>query len=105
MCGYKVKLLSLVQVQAAKLGFAKTRRVLQHGLENRLKLTGRRADDAQHLRSRSLLLLELFLSPLPHALEEHQLSSDVPTVSRKRFLREIRRPLPGGQLHEPAFDR
>src|SRR5262245_52832750 len=45
--------------QYAELGLAEPRRVCQHGLEHRLQLAGRTADDAEHLRSRGLLLKRL----------------------------------------------
>ena len=41
---------------AAELGLADTRRVLQHGLEDRLQLAGRTADDLQHVGGGGLLL-------------------------------------------------
>src|SRR5262249_10945280 len=45
-----------VKEQRAELGLANSRRVLQHGLEHRLQLARRTADDAEHFRGRSLLL-------------------------------------------------
>ena len=44
------------QYHAAELGLANARCILQHGLENRLQLSRRAGDDAQHLRGRGLLL-------------------------------------------------
>ena len=49
--------LAVEAIQGAELGLADANRVRQHGLENRLKLARRGADDAQHLRS-SFLSLE-----------------------------------------------
>src|SRR5262249_15811744 len=40
----------------AEFRLANSRGVLQHGLEHRLQLAGRAADDLQHLRGRGLLL-------------------------------------------------
>ena len=40
-------------------GVANLRRVLQNGVEDRFKLTGRAADDLQHLKGRRLLLQRL----------------------------------------------
>jgi hypothetical protein len=45
--------------QRTKLGLADARGILQHGLENRLQFSGRRTDDAQHLRRCRLLLQRL----------------------------------------------
>ena len=53
------KCISLAEIQIAELGLADARRVLQHGLEHRLQLAGRAADDLQHLRGRRLLLQRL----------------------------------------------
>src|SRR5262245_11803121 len=46
----------LVEQQVAKLGSANADRVLQHSVEDRLKLARRTADDLQHFRRRRLLL-------------------------------------------------
>jgi hypothetical protein len=48
--------LPVVPEQYAKLGLADAHRILQHGLEYRLQLAGRRADDLQHIRRCGLLL-------------------------------------------------
>src|SRR5215831_16684882 len=48
--------IAIVQQQIAETRLADLRRILQHRLKDRLKLTGRRADDAQHLRGSRLLL-------------------------------------------------
>jgi hypothetical protein len=50
---------AFTEVQCAELGAAEPGRVFQHGLENRLQLAGRTADDLQHLRGRGLLLKRL----------------------------------------------
>ena len=47
------------KLQHAEFGFADARGIFQHGIEDRLQLAGRRADDAQHVRSRRLLLQRL----------------------------------------------
>src|SRR6516165_11839704 len=48
--------IAIVEQQIAETRLADLRRILQHRLKDRLKLTGRRADDAQHLRGSRLLL-------------------------------------------------
>ena len=48
--GGHMKILAVVTKQSAKFGLADAHRALQHGLKHWLQLTGRRADDAQHLR-------------------------------------------------------
>src|SRR5262245_31340097 len=53
------KSVSIVQAQSAKLSVAEPCCVRQHGLENRLQLSRRTADDLQHLRGRGLLLQRL----------------------------------------------
>src|SRR5262249_3813348 len=45
--------------QQAELGLANAKRVFQHGIENRLQISRRRADDTQDLRGRCLLLQRL----------------------------------------------
>ena len=47
------------QQQVAEPGVANPHRVFQHGLKNRLQFAGRRADDAQYVRRRRLLLQRL----------------------------------------------
>jgi hypothetical protein len=47
------------QKQCTERRFAKLCRFLQHRMENWLQLAGRRADDTQHFRCRSLLLQRL----------------------------------------------
>src|SRR4029077_17279068 len=46
----------LLKEHCTKLGIADARRVFQHLLKHRLKLTGRAADDLQNFRCRGLLL-------------------------------------------------
>ena len=46
---------AVVEQQIAELCFADAGRILQHRLEHRLQLAGRRTDDAQHVRRRRLL--------------------------------------------------
>src|SRR5262245_64144457 len=48
--------ISFASIQNAELGLADASRILQHRLEHRLQLARRTANDAQHLRRRSLLL-------------------------------------------------
>jgi hypothetical protein len=48
-----------VKIQGTDLGFADAYRVCQHGLEHRLKLAGRAADDFQHVGRRRQLLQRL----------------------------------------------
>ena len=50
---------ALEQHQIAELGLAKLGCILEHGLEYRLQLAGRTADDLEHFRSRRLLLQRL----------------------------------------------
>src|SRR5215467_6494771 len=57
---------SVVQIERAKLGLAEPRRVRQHGLEHRLQVAGRAADNLQYFRGRCLLLQRL--SSLPTCL-------------------------------------
>src|SRR6516164_8455495 len=54
-----VKCFSLVKKQMPEFGLAQPDGVLEHCIENGFKLTGRRADDAQHLRGCRLLLQRL----------------------------------------------
>src|SRR5262249_6688516 len=54
--GDSAESISFTQIHGAELGCADTRRILQHGLEHRLQLAGRTADNLQHLRGRGLLL-------------------------------------------------
>ena len=51
--------IALASETDAELGLANARRVLQHGVEHRLQLAGRAADDLEHLRGRGLLLQRL----------------------------------------------
>ena len=53
------KAVAFIEIKDAKLGLTKPRRIRQHGLEHRLKLAGRAADDLQDLRGRPLLLQRL----------------------------------------------
>ena len=46
---------AVVEQQIAEFRFADAGRILQHRLEHRLQLAGRRTDDAQHVRRRGLL--------------------------------------------------
>ena len=48
--------ISLAEVHRAELGFTQPRGILEHGLEYRLQLAGRAADDPKHLRGGRLLL-------------------------------------------------
>ena len=48
-----------MEVQETELGLADAHRVSQHGLEYRRQLARRRADDAEHIRRRGLLLQRL----------------------------------------------
>src|SRR6516164_11827815 len=50
---------SLTQQHGSEHGFADPHRILQHGLEHRLQITGRRTDDFEDLRGRRLLLKRL----------------------------------------------
>jgi hypothetical protein len=59
MCGNHVEGISLAQVQISQGGLADARRILQNGIENRLQISRRGADDAQHLGGRGLLLQRL----------------------------------------------
>jgi hypothetical protein len=54
--GGPVDALAVAEKQGAEPGLADAHRVLQHGLEHRLELAGRAADDLQHLGGRGLLL-------------------------------------------------
>ena len=56
---HRAERVAFEQEQVAELGLADARRVLQHGIEHRLKLARRAADDLQHLRGRGLLLQRL----------------------------------------------
>src|SRR5262249_25497604 len=51
--------IALAQIKCAELRLTYAHRVLQHGLEDRLQLTWRPRNDAQHLRGRRLLLQRL----------------------------------------------
>src|SRR5262249_25974629 len=51
--------IALAQPQDAELGLTDARGILQHRLKYRLQIAGRRADDAQHLGGRGLLLQRL----------------------------------------------
>src|SRR6516225_4707780 len=53
---HRLKVFTVEAEQGSKLGLADTSRIFQHGLEHWLQFAGRRADDAQHLRGRGLLL-------------------------------------------------
>src|SRR6516165_2538409 len=55
---------TFAQIQRAELRLADTHRGTQHGREHWLQLTGRAANDAEHLRGRRLLLLRLGKLPL-----------------------------------------
>src|SRR5262245_7132720 len=72
----------IVQVQYGELCTTEPGRIRQHGLEHRLQLAGRAADDLQHLRGRRLLLqrfrelarARLHLIEQPHVLDrDHRL--------------------------------
>src|SRR6516165_205234 len=54
-----VKHRSVITKHEAEFSLANPSSIFQHGLENRLKLTRRRTDDAQHLGRRRLLLKRL----------------------------------------------
>ena len=56
---HSAKCVPLTQEGHTKICSADTNRILQHGLEDRLKLAGRRADDAQDLRCGLLPLQRL----------------------------------------------
>ena len=56
-----VKTLTIKEQDVAKLGFTNPQGVGEHGLEYRLHIAGRRANDAQHLR-RSLLPFRRFVA-------------------------------------------
>src|SRR6516165_10810324 len=59
MCSNHAKGICLVQVQISEDGLADARRIRQHRLEHGLKFARRRADDAQYLGGRRLLLQRL----------------------------------------------
>ena len=59
MHGNGAKRLFVVKEQIAEVSVADPRGVLQHGLEHRLQLARRTADDLQHLGGRRLLLQRL----------------------------------------------
>jgi hypothetical protein len=78
----QVKQSVLVDLQVAEIGLADAGCVLQHGLEHRLELAGRSADDLEHLGGRGLLLqrlgelagARLDLVEQPHVLDrDHRL--------------------------------
>src|SRR5215470_617861 len=48
-----------MEIEVAEPSLANAHCIGQHGLEHRLKLAGRTADDLQHLRRRRLLLQRL----------------------------------------------
>jgi hypothetical protein len=48
--------LAIIEQEVAKLGLADSHGAGEHGLEHRLQIAWRRADDTQHLRGRGLLL-------------------------------------------------
>src|SRR6516164_5397390 len=54
-----VKHRSVITKHEAEFSLANPSSIFQHGLENRLKLTRRRTDDAEHFGSRRLLLQRL----------------------------------------------
>ena len=56
MCCYHAKSIIILDGEYSELSYAGARRVLQHGLEYRRKLAGRRTDDAQNLRRGGLLI-------------------------------------------------
>jgi hypothetical protein len=62
------EIVAIAQPKVAKLGPADPHRILQYGLEDRLKLPQRTADDPQNLRGAGLLLQSL--SKLPSCLGE-----------------------------------
>src|SRR5262249_42350584 len=49
--GDRVKVVAVEAEQGSELCFADTCCILQHSLEHRLKFTGRRTDDTQHITS------------------------------------------------------
>src|SRR6476660_6936603 len=51
--------LSIAEIHVSERSLANAHRVREYGLENRLQLPGRRRDDLQHLRGRSLLFQRL----------------------------------------------
>src|SRR6516165_10157689 len=55
----RAKVIALTEIQGAESGFAELCRIRQHGLKDRPQLAGGRADNAQHLRGRRLLLERL----------------------------------------------
>src|ERR1700682_4142159 len=55
----QLKRVAIVTEQGAEFCFADACGILQHGLYGRLQLTGRRTDDAQHVRRRRLVLQRL----------------------------------------------
>src|SRR5262252_4757991 len=55
----RAKVIALTEKQGAESGFAELCRIRQHGLKDRPQLAGGRADNAQHIRSRRLLLQRL----------------------------------------------
>src|ERR1700720_2453487 len=88
--------------QVAELGFANPHRILQNGLKDRLKLAGRRADDAQHLRdSRPLLARLLKFARL--ALEFFLQIDNRNTAAARGFRGAARLRLSG--LATPCFHR
>ena len=56
---HRAKVVPLSQKKIADLGLADASRILQHCVEHWLQFAGRRAYDAQHFRSRRLLLQRL----------------------------------------------
>src|SRR5262245_52235984 len=70
---------SVIQVQRAELGTTKPSRVREHGLEHRLQLARRAANDTEDLGCRSLLLerlgelarARLHLVEQPHVLNRN----------------------------------
>src|SRR5215472_4868714 len=58
--------------QNAEFGVTNTRRVLEYGIEHRLKLAGRRTDYFKHFRGRRLLLQRLgeIVSALVQLIEQ-----------------------------------
>src|SRR6516164_1801344 len=55
----RAKVIALTEKQGAESSFAELCRIRQHGLKDRPQLAGGRADNAQHIRSRRLLLQRL----------------------------------------------
>src|ERR1700731_1557236 len=59
MHGNGTEAIAFAEVHRAEFGLADASRVLEHGLEHRLQLAGRRTDDAQYVRRGRLLLQRL----------------------------------------------